>query len=731
MKSRTAPGVAKGRDHSQQRPRQQEPQEATLPRQAANRRRDALAGAFLLSLLLVVYWPALRGRLIWDDAAHVTRPALQSLHGLWRIWSDLTATQQYYPLLHSAFWLEHRLWGDSVFAYHLLNLILHAVAACLLVAIVRRLKLPGAWLAAFVFALHPVATETVAWISEQKNTLSAVFYLAAALFYLRFDETRRRSHYFGAFGFFVLALLTKTVTATLPAALLVVFWWKRGQIQWVRDVRPLAPWLAIGAAAGYLTSWVERHYIGAQGADFSLTAIERCLIAGRVVWFYFGKLVWPWPLIFVYPRWNISASLWWQYAFPLSATALAAALVVVARRARGPIAAFLVYTGTLFPALGFLNVYPFVFSYVADHFQYLAMLGVIVPCCAFVTSAVRRLPGTARKCASLAAVALLGIYGGLAWAHGRAFRNSEALYRSTLAQNPDAWMAHLNLGVILHDRPGRLNEAIAEYREALRLRPDYPEAHTNLGNAFVELPDRLQDAVAEFREALRLRPKSVEAYVGLGDVARKTPNGLAEAITEYQRALRIRPDCAEARAGLGNALLTQAGATQAAITEFREALRIRPDYAEGRVGLGNAYAMLPNRLQDAVAEYREALRIRPDYPLAHNNLGNVLLMMPNRLDGALAEYREAVRLQPDYAEAYNGLGNALSMIQGKQAEAIAAYREALRLRPDYAKAHFNFGTLLSGIPGRSSEAIAEFEAALRYSPDFDLAREALGRLRTR
>jgi hypothetical protein len=177
----------------------------------------------IFAAALAAYWPALRGGFIWDDNFHVTPPALRSLHGLWRIWFDLGATQQYYPLLHSAFWFEHRLWGDAVLGYHLANLTQHALAACLVVLIVRRLALPGAWLAGLIFALHPVCVEAVAWISEQKSTLSAVFYLASALVYLRFDQTRRKPHYLWALGLFVLALLSKTVTATLPAALLVIF----------------------------------------------------------------------------------------------------------------------------------------------------------------------------------------------------------------------------------------------------------------------------------------------------------------------------------------------------------------------------------------------------------------------------------------------------------------------------------------------------------------------------
>ena len=247
----------------------------------------------LLAASLLAYWPALRGAFVWDDDAHITAPALRSLHGLWRIWTDLGATQQYYPLLHSAFWIEHRLWGSHVVGYHLANVFLHALAACLVVLIVRRLALPGAWLAGLIFALHPVAVESVAWISEQKSTLSAVFYLAAALAYLRYDESRDRKHYLWASALFLCALLSKSVTASLPAALLVIFWWKRGRLRLRRDVRPLAPWFALGIAAGLFTAWVEHTFIGAQGANFALSILQRFLLAGRVVCFCALKLFWP------------------------------------------------------------------------------------------------------------------------------------------------------------------------------------------------------------------------------------------------------------------------------------------------------------------------------------------------------------------------------------------------------------------------------------------------------
>ena len=290
-----------------------------------------MAALALAAAVFLAYQPAWQGGFIWDDDAHV-RPELQSWNGLCRIWCDLKATQQYYPLLHSAFWLEHRLWGDATLGYHLVNIALHVVAALLVAVILRRLKVPGAYLAAAIFALHPVHVESVAWITELKNTLSAVFYLSAALVYLRFDHSREKASYFLAFGLFVLGLLSKTVTATLPAALLVVFWWQRGRLSWRRDVLPLLPFFALGAAAGVFTALVERKLGGAEGAAFDFTIVERCLIAGRAIWFYLGKLFWPADLIFIYPRWHVSQAVWWQYLFPLAALLLLAGLWAIRRR---------------------------------------------------------------------------------------------------------------------------------------------------------------------------------------------------------------------------------------------------------------------------------------------------------------------------------------------------------------------------------------------------------------
>ena len=685
-------------------------------RRIAGRLPTLAAGLGLLAAVVIAYWPALTGSFLWDDNAHVTKPELRSWAGLGRIWSEVGATQQYYPLLHTAFWAEHRLWGDAVVGYHLTNILLHVVAAWLVVAIVRRLPIgtPGpspslrtggagderrerqtgvAWLAGALFALHPVCVESVAWISEQKNTLSAVFYLGAALAYLGFDETRRKSQYGLALGLFLLALLSKTVTATLPAALVVILWWRRGRLGWGRDVVPLLPWFAVGAAVGLLSAGVERRFIGAVGADFALSLTERGLVAGRVIWFYLGKFLWPASLSFVYPRWQVGAAALWQYAYPAGALALITGLGWTARRRGGPgvratTAGFLFYASTLFPVLGFLNVYPFIYSYVADHFQYLACLGAIVPLAAMLPPMTDALP--AARWRAVLGCALLGGLGTLTWQQSHVYRDAETLFRATLTRNPASWMAHNNLGDVLANTPDRLSEAEAEFTAAIRLKPLSGAIHYNLANALAKIPGRLPEAIAEYQSALRLKPDFPEAHNNLGEAWSRIPGHATDAIAEYQAALRGRPGDAVAHNNLGNAL-----------------------------------AGITGRSPEAIREYQAALRFKPGYAEAHNNLGNLLGQIPGRMPEAIAEYETALRLRPDFVEAHFNLGNALARGLDRLAEAAAQYEAALRLDPALAEAHFNLGRVLLRIPGRSGEARAHFQRALEIQPDFAPARQIL------
>ncbi len=566
----------------------------------------------LFGVTVLAYRPALEGGYITDDVSHVTAPALRSLAGLWRIWSKVGATHQYYPILHTAFWLEHRLWGDAVLGYHLTNVLLHAGSACLLIAIMRRLALPGAWLAGFLFALHPVCVESVAWISEQKNTLSTFFGLGSVLVYLHFDEKRGRSAYAAALGLFVLAMLSKSVAITLPAVLLVIFWWKRGRIEWKRDVLTLSPWFVLGVAAVLPVAWLERRNCAAYAADFSLSLLERGLLAGSAFWFYLGKLVWPVNLTFIYPRWTVDSGAAWQYVFPVAALILLAALAWEAQRNRGPLAAVLIFAGTLFPVLGFLDVVWFVFSPVGDHLQYLPCLGIIVLFASGAASLAGKLPLALRRVAPVSAAGLLVVLGILTWRHSQTFRDAETLYRATLARNPTCWIAHYNLGDALNGLPGRQQEVITEWETALRYRPDFAEGHSNLGCILANIPGRIPEAIEHFQAALRYKPDYAEAHSNLAVVLGRIPGRTTEAIDHFEAALRYDPDSAETQNSFGDLLIDVPGRLPEGIAHIEVALRIQPDYAEAHWNLGVALSRVPERLPEAIEHVKTALRLKPD-----------------------------------------------------------------------------------------------------------------------
>ncbi len=692
------------------------------------------AGALVFIATFLAYLPSLRGEFIWNDSDYVTAPALRSVGGLVRIWTDVGATQQYYPLLHSAFWVQHLLWGDHPLGYHIVTLLLHAASAVLFALVLRRLldgprsgaaahPYPGVeWLAALLFALHPVHVESVAWITEQKNTLSLALYLAAALAYLSFDESRRPRAYATALALFACSLLCKTVTSTLPAAILVAFWWRRGRLGWRRDVLPLLPWLALGAAAGMFSSWVERTYGGAAGPDFDLPFIARPLVAGRAVWFYACNLAWPSGLDFIYPRWRVDASVWWQWLFPIGALAAAAGLWALRRRTRAPLAAYLLFVGSLFPVLGFVNLYGARYSWVWDHWQYLADLGPIALAAAGLIAGCRlvtaRLPGIAMGLAA----ALCVLLGALTWSHCGMFHDNLALYRENLALNPGSWMAHNNLGCELDAQPGHRDEAIAQFEEALRLKPDFVEAQNSLGCDLEKVPGRLNEAIAHYEEALRVKPDFAEAHYNLGN-ALNSAGRTAEAIGQFEEALRLRPNHVFAHYNLGNAL-DALGRTAEAIDQYQEALRLNPDYVEAHNNLGCELEKEPGRLNEAIDQYQEALRLDPGNVVAHTNLGKALTKVPGRLEDAAAQFGEALRLKPDYADARFYLANVL-VRAGQIPAAVENYEEALRIDPDLAEASNNLGIILCRM-GRTDEGLRRIEAAIRAQPDFARAHFARG-----
>ena len=577
--------------------------------------RDSLLALCLTIAVVVAYLPALNGTPIWDDDAHITRPELRSWDGLVKIWTQPGSTQQYYPFVHTFFWIEHQLWGDAPLGYHLINIVLHCLSALLLLRILRRLEIPGAWLAAAVFALHPVQVESVAWISELKNSLSGFFYFGSALLYLEFDRTRKSSSYLFSLLLFVLGLLSKTVIATLPGALLVIFWWKRGTLSFRRDALPIIPFFIFGAAAASVTAWIERSLIGAEGSAYNFTLIERVLIAGRVVWFYLVKLIWPSDLIFIYPRWQMSQTIWWQYLFPATVAIALAILVRLGRWRRGPLAGALFFIGTLFPVLGFLNVYPFRYSLVADHFQYLACLGIIVPAAAGISLALTHARSWQRWTGYTLCLCLLATLAALSHIQSETYKDVETVWQTTVSKNPTAWMAHNNLGAVLLKKK-QLDAAIDHFTKAIEIKPDEPSAFANLGNAWLQ------------------------------------KGGLWQAIFQYQKAVELKPGEAGLHYNLANALLAQ-GEVDDAIAEYQATLNINPNYADAHNNLG-AVLLQQGKVDEAIDHYQKALEINPQDVRAEGNLAWALATSPQ------SAIRKAIALKlAEHANQESGGANPL------------------------------------------------------------------------
>ena len=594
-----------------------------------------LPALLLVAVTLLVYLPGMPGQFVWDDDSWTTRipGLLQNSSGLRTMWCRPTALQQYYPLSGTTFWLDYHFWGYWTLPYHVENVLLHALAALLFWQLLRRLQVPGAWLAAWIFALHPVMVESAGWITERKNVLSLVFYLGAVLAYGRFtrfwntgneapDVRNSSSGHRGAYGLalllFVAALLAKATAFSLPAVLLLICWWKRGRIRWRADVLPSVPFFAVSVGLGWVTAWLERNHVGAQGPEWAMSFPERWLIAGRALWFYAGKLLWPVRLCFVYPRWHLDAGSVVQWLYPLAAAgAILALWLARGRIGRGPVAAALFFAGTLFPVLGFMNVYFMRYSFVCDHWTYLSSLALIALGGALVVRVAERLQAPKLVCGFAAVV--LPLLGALTWQQSRMYTDMETLWRTTLARNPACWMAHINLGSALFSK-GQIDEATSQFQEAVRLKPDDAQAHHNLGTALVK-KGQVEEAVIQFREAIRLKPDDTDAHYNLGTTLVKK-NQVEAAIRQFQEAVHLKPDYAEARYDLG-ILLAGRGHIDEAISQFQEAIHLKPDYTDAHYNLGVALVK-KGQVEKAVIQFQEVLRLKPDDAEARNNLRNAL-----------------------------------------------------------------------------------------------------------
>ncbi|HXD01076.1 MAG TPA: tetratricopeptide repeat protein [Verrucomicrobiae bacterium] len=582
--------------------------------------RQIIPGCLLVLFVFLVYLPAMHGAFVWDDDSWTTNllPFFHDFSGLGVIWIHPTAMQQYYPLTGTSFWLDYQFWHLWTTPYHVENVLLHAASAVLFWRLLVQLRLPGAWLAGAIFAIHPIMVESVAWITERKNVLSLAPYLGALLAYGKYahwetiteeatptsgkprGKSRREFYYGIAFVLFLCALLAKTTAFSLPAVILLIGWWKRGQIRWRADMMPTLPFFAAGICLSTITGWLEKHHLGAQGADFALTFPQRCLATGHSFWSYLGNLFWPTRLCFVYPHWQPNPGLWWQWLFP--ATALAALLALWLARGRigrGPATAMFFFVGTLFPVLGFMNAYGMAYSLIWDHWVYVSAPGIIALVGALVARAAEslRAPAVAYGFAAI----VLPILALLTWRQAGMYTDEETLWRRTLAENPGSWLAHNDLGLLLM-RQGHVDEAMEHYQDAIQFDTNAFQAFNNLGMAFAAR-GQVDDAIVNYRNAVKLNPKFSEAYYNLG-VALMARGQSDEAIEAYRQAIQNKPAFVQALNNLGSAL--------AARGEFGE----------------------------AIDNYRKALAIDPNSPIVMNHLAWALAVSP---DDRLRNGAEAVR----------------------------------------------------------------------------------------
>jgi Flp pilus assembly protein TadD len=648
----------------------------------SSRARALIFAVVLAAVTIFAYRPAWHGGFLWDDDAYIINNELLTAPDGWqRIWFSLDSPSQYFPFTYSTFRIEHALWGLNTTGYHWVNLLLHVGNALLVWAVLARLKVPGAWLAAAIFALHPVQVESVAWITERKNVLMAFFFLLTLLGWIAFvDERSRRPWIFYCLAliFYVLALSAKATACTLPAALFLILWLQNKPIT-MRRLIQIVPFVILGIGMGLLAVWWERYHQGTNRAVFTfLSPIERILVASRAVWFYLSKIFWPSNLTFIYPRWKISPADLVDYSWLLAGMAACVAICVLRRYVgRSVEAAAAFFVAILSPVLGFIMLFTFRYTFVADHYQYLACIGPIALASAGIVSLSDKFVQY-RAVIVGGALLVVAILGTATWRQAGMYSDIETLWRATLARNPECWMADTNLGLVLFQK-GQIDDAIAHYRTALQLQPDWWDAEYNLGTALLA-KGQVDEAILHCERAVSMRPTDPDAQVSLGNLLFQKGR-IDEAIAHYQKAVTVHPDHFLARYSLGHALLEK-GELDGAIQVCRSALLLRPSDADCHTTLAIALEEKGNPAE-AIQHYQKALELAPR---SIPTLTNLAWLLATSRDASLRNGLKAVELAKQADRLVGGTNTlvlrtlaAAYAENGEFANAIRTARSAMQL----------------------------------------------------
>ena len=452
---------------------------------------------------------------------------------------------------------------------------------------------------AALWALHPVAVESVAWITEMKNTESGLFFLLSILFFVRWLRAKgldRRSggswNYALTLLFSALAMASKSSAVILPVVLCLCAWWMEHRWYW-RNLARVAPIFLMSIAASALSIWTQGLQLATvTDPQWVRTWPERLATAGSAVWFYLGKLLWPHPLITIYPRWQIDAGQWVSY-LPLLAVIVILSIFWFKRElwSRAWFFAFAYFMAALLPALGLIDNFIFSFSLIFDHLQYLASMGPL----ALAGAGLARfsdivIPKRPLLQSGLCAGLLLFL-GMASWQRTGVYESQETLWTDTLAKNPNCWVGQYNLGIVFLQK-GQVDKALEDFQSAVEINPNYLEAHSNLGLALLQ-EGQMDEAVAHFKKASEIAPNSLTTHYNLG-VALLKNGELDEAVAQYRKALEINPNSLETHYNLGLIFFKKRQLDEA-ITQFLEVLRLKPGFSPAQDYLARAQALVRQR----------------------------------------------------------------------------------------------------------------------------------------
>jgi protein O-mannosyl-transferase len=656
-------------------------------------RMQALFGALLIAgLVFLTYWPALHGCFILDDDLLLTDNALvKAPDGLTRIWFTREAVD-YWPVTNSSFWIQWRLWGMNPTGYHVTNLLLHIIDCLLIWLLLKRLSIPGSFFAAILFAVHPVNVESVAWIAQHKNLLSLFFFLLSLLWYLKSqspastqlekpprrppDTADQRSSpwnrwYFLSLLAFTLAMLSKGSVAILPLVLLLLIWWQHGRIN-NSDLSQTAPFFAVAIALTLVNIWFQTH--GTDTAIRSVTFAQRLVGAGAALWFYLFKALLPLNLVFVYPQWNIDTAnpLWW---LPFAAAVAFTVVLIRAARTsknlwpRNLLFAWAFFCIAILPVLGFVDVGYMKHSLVADHYQHIALIGIVALIAAAGAIWFRQSRTTAKSTLQISAAIVIVALALLSWRQSQLYASSITLYEATIQQNPSSWLIQTNLAIDLADTD-QLDKAFNHAQEAVLLNPNYPEAHNALGLVLFKL-NQTDAAMQQYRQSLTLNPNFAEAYCNIGALLAKQGE-TDQAMENLEHAIRLKPDLFQAHWYLAKAL-AGAGRPQESLEHLEIAAQLHPGFVEAQMNIARLLDTM-GRYTEALPHYQEALRSKPDLPEAYAGMATVYAEM-NRTADAIAAAQRAI-LQARSAgsvELANQLENWLTNYQQQPARSDARH----------------------------------------------------------